>query len=100
MVRHDGVEILDTAYKYLPDIIVLDLMLPSLDGRSIITELKKTDTTCNIPIIVITAKSNRSERDELLKMGVNVYINKPFDPNELIRAVSRLTNNNKERQTS
>ena len=89
LVRHDGREGLETARSESPDLIILDIMLPGLDGIELCRKLRLQTTT---PIIFLTARS--TERDKLhgLDLGGDDYVTKPFSPGELaarVRAVLR-----------
>lgn len=84
----DGVEI---AQKENPDLIICDIMMPILDGYSVLHMLSKSEQTAGIPFIFLTAKAERSDLRRGMEMGADDYITKPFDDVELLRAVeSRL----------
>jgi two-component system phosphate regulon response regulator PhoB len=80
----DGREALELAAKTPPDLIVLDLMLPGLDGFEICKELKKNPKTADIPVIMLTAKGGEVDRVVGLELGAEDYVVKPFSPRELI----------------
>jgi two-component system phosphate regulon response regulator PhoB len=87
-----GEQAIKTAGKSLPDLIVLDLMLPGIDGLEVTRHLKKNDRTADIPIVMVTAKGEESDVVTGLELGANDYISKPFSPRELtarIRAILR-----------
>jgi DNA-binding response OmpR family regulator len=78
-----------------PDLLVLDLMLPHVDGLDICRAVRGNERTASIPIIMLTAKGDESERIVGLEIGADDYIAKPFSPNELVarvRALLRRTN--------
>lgn len=80
-----------------PDGILLDIMLPDMDGTKILKELRSNESTQNIAIVMLTAKSERMDKIRGLDMGADDYITKPFDVLELIsrvRAVLRRTSRN------
>ncbi len=86
---------LEVAREFLPDLILLDLMLPGIDGLSVCRKLKADNETSNIPIIMLTAKGEESDIIVGLEMGADDYIPKPFSPKLLIarvRAVLRRYN--------
>lgn len=88
----DGEEALDLAHRELPDLVILDLMLPGMNGLEVCKELKKEPKTAHIPIIMLTAKSQESDKIVGLELGADDYVTKPFSPRELvarIRAVLR-----------
>lgn len=88
----DGYEALSLAKRQLPDLILLDLMIPGLDGFEVCRELKRNAETKHIPIIMLTAKGEEIDRIVGLELGADDYVVKPFSPRELnlrIRAVLR-----------
>lgn len=92
VLANDGEDGLKKFNTFNFDLILLDLMLPKLSGEEICKTIRNTS---NIPIIILTAKGNTKNKVELLDMGANDYITKPFDIEELfarIRAVSRINN--------
>ncbi|HEX2465024.1 MAG TPA: winged helix-turn-helix domain-containing protein [Thermoanaerobaculia bacterium] len=70
-----------------PDVILLDLMLPGLDGLELARTLKRNEQTAGIPIIVVTAKSEEVDRIVGLELGADDYITKPFSPREVVLRV-------------
>jgi len=70
-----------------PDLILLDLMLPGINGLDICKQLKQSDTTKNIPIIMVTAKSEDSDVVAGLELGADDYVTKPFSPKVLIARI-------------
>ena len=83
----DGEEALEKARKELPDLILLDLMLPKMDGLEVCRQLKASAKTSRIPIIMVTAKTQETDRVVGLEMGADDYIPKPFSPRELVARV-------------
>ena len=91
----DGEDALDLAARHYPGLILLDLMLPGMDGLEVCRALKKEPKTASIPIIMLTAKSQESDKVVGLELGADDYITKPFSPRELIariKAVLRRVN--------
>jgi signal transduction histidine kinase/AraC-like DNA-binding protein len=78
------------ALKYLPDIIVSDIMMPEMDGIEMTTQLRDSKECKTIPIILLTAKSSNSDAIEGLEVGADDYITKPFDFDELKARVDRI----------
>ncbi len=90
LTAQDGTKGLDLAIEQLPDLIVLDLMLPGLDGLEVCKALKRNSKTDNIPVVMLTAKGEEVDRIVGLELGADDYIVKPFSPRELtlrIRAI-------------
>lgn len=86
-IANDGQEGIDIAQKQRPDLIVLDVQMPKMNGYTFIFELKKITNVKNIPIIVLTAKEGMAE---IFKVeGVKEYITKPFKPEVLLTAIKK-----------
>ena len=73
--------------KHIPDLIILDLMLPDADGLEVCKYLKKKDEFTGIPIIMVTAKSEETDKILGLELGADDYVTKPFSPRELVARV-------------
>jgi two-component system alkaline phosphatase synthesis response regulator PhoP len=98
-IAADGREALRLAGEFKPDLILLDLMLPEVDGLDVCRELRKTSS---VPIIMITALGEETDRIVGLELGADDYVTKPFSVRELmarIKAVLRRTQNNPEAST-
>ena len=78
-----GNDALERTRKQLPNVIVLDIMLPDIDGYEVCTRLRRTLRTSHVPIIFLTQKDERSDRIAGLELGADDYITKPFDIEEL-----------------
>lgn len=88
---HGGREGLDLIQANPPDLILLDLMMPDLDGWEVYKQLKAYENTRNIPVIVITAKSQAIDRVLGLHIArVDDYISKPFRPQELLESIDKV----------
>ncbi len=83
----DGEDALDLAVREYPNLILLDLMLPGIDGLEVCKSLKKESKTSSIPIIMLTAKSQESDKVVGLELGADDYITKPFSVRELIARI-------------
>jgi len=75
----DGKEGIEKARSLLPDLVILDIILPLMDGYEVITELKAHSETRDIPIIFVTALNNPEDERKGLMLGGSDYINKPYD---------------------
>jgi DNA-binding response OmpR family regulator len=81
---YDGAQALEKAKTLRPDLIVLDVMMPEMDGLSVCRELRKTS---NVPIIILTARGDDVDRVVGLEIGADDYVTKPFNPRELVARV-------------
>lgn len=73
-----------------PDVVLLDLMMPGMDGWEVYRRLKDNPATCNIPVIMLTAKAKNSERIKALREAqVDDFVAKPFSPNQLVDSIER-----------
>ena len=84
IVANDGEQAVDYASKYSPDLILLDIMLPKLDGWQVCREIRKTSET---PIIMLTAKGETFDKSLGLELGADDYVSKPFDTKEVIARI-------------
>jgi DNA-binding response OmpR family regulator len=73
-----------------PDVIILDLMMPEVDGFEILKMLKEDDETRDIPVIILTVRILVEDRQKALSMGADLYMTKPFEPSQLVEAVRSL----------
>lgn len=92
LIATDGQAALDIAREQAPDLVLLDLMLPKIDGLEVCRRLRATS---QVPIIVVTAKGDETDRIVGLELGADDYVSKPFSPRELVarvRAVLRRSN--------
>ena len=83
----DGIEALKKARSLLPDLILLDLMLPELDGLAVCEVLRRGPTTASVPVIMLTAMSSQLARLTGLEAGANDYVTKPFNFKDLLSRV-------------
>ncbi|MEH1946350.1 MAG: response regulator [Nostoc sp.] len=79
---------LEIAQAKLPDLIICDIMMPELDGYSVLSALRKNEATINIPLIFVTAKAERSDFRHGMDFGADDYLTKPFTPEELLNAIA------------
>ena len=86
----DGAEGLDQAGSGRPDVIILDVMMPKMNGLEVLAALKADDSTKNIPVILLSAKAQAGDVQAGLDRGANAYVTKPFDPLDLLDRVGTL----------
>ena len=86
----DGDEALKKAKSQLPALVVLDVMLPEVDGLEVCKLLRRESTTAKIPIIMLTAKAAEIDRVLGLELGADDYVTKPFSPRELVLRIKKV----------
>ena len=86
---HDGETGLDNALTGIYDVILLDVMLPKMDGFTVLRRLRQSGSTT--PVLMLTARSELSDRVEGLDRGADYYLTKPFEPQELLACIRALT---------
>ena len=86
----DGEEGLRKVFEYRPNLVVLDVMMPKLDGYQVCEKLKKDETTKHMPVLMLTAKSEIGDKIKGLDIGADDYIGKPFDYKEVVARVRSL----------
>lgn len=89
-LAHDGIQGLAKAKQIKPDLIVLDVMMPGLDGFRVFKELRKDKSTRTIPVIMLTARGQTEDRIQGLELGAEDYVTKPFSPKELVLRIKNL----------
>jgi two-component system phosphate regulon response regulator PhoB len=87
VVARDGEEALRLAREKLPDLAVLDWMMPKASGVEVLRAIRADESTSNIPVILLTARASESDIQEGLEAGADDYIAKPFSPQELAARV-------------
>jgi DNA-binding response OmpR family regulator len=90
IVARDGKEALNTARSVRPDLIILDLMLPGMDGFHVARMLKYDAHYKDIPIIMLTAKAGEESRKTGAQVGADAYMNKPFEAEKLLSKIREL----------
>lgn len=86
----DGRAALETALASSPDVVILDVMLPGLDGFEILRRLRADPRGARLRIVMLTAKGQREDRETALRSGADLFITKPFSNAELVAAVTQL----------
>jgi DNA-binding response OmpR family regulator len=86
----NGREALDKVNAERPDLIIMDVMMPELDGFGALKILKEDEDTATIPVIMLTAKAQDADVFQGWKSGADLYLTKPFNPQELITFVKRI----------
>ena len=81
----NGADAIEAAHKHSPDIILLDVVMPDMDGYSVISALKGSEKTKNIPVIFLTAKADPENESRGLELGAEDYVFKPFSRSLLLK---------------
>ncbi len=89
-VKTDGRQALHAAFDDLPDVLILDVMLPEIDGYEVLRQLRADSRTEQLPVVMLTAKGQREDRETALQYGADLFITKPFANDEIIEAVNQL----------
>lgn len=87
----DGKEVIDKVRDYLPDVIVLDVMLPNRNGFELLKYLKGDETLASTPVLMLTAKGQEQDRATAGRLGVDAFITKPFSNREVLDCIDRLS---------
>jgi DNA-binding NarL/FixJ family response regulator len=90
MTARDGNAALERIAETIPDLIVSDIMMPGMDGFSLAAQIRANPRTDLIPIIFLTARETRQDRIAGFKVGIDAYLVKPFEPDELVAAIENI----------
>ncbi|CAM3849518.1 two-component system response regulator [Flavobacterium branchiophilum NBRC 15030 = ATCC 35035] len=91
-IARDGQEALDLLENQLPDLIILDIMMPMVDGYATLEQIKKNKSLENCKVIFLTAKNKEKDIEKGLSLGANLYMLKPFSIKKLVEQVQFLLN--------
>ncbi len=87
LVAVNGQEALDKVRTHQPDLVLLDIMMPRIDGYEVARTLRADPATADLPIIMLSAKAQEEDIQKGMDVGVNEYITKPFSPDQLVSVV-------------
>jgi DNA-binding NarL/FixJ family response regulator len=90
MTARDGNAALERVAETIPDLIVSDIMMPGMDGFSLAAQIRANPRTDLIPIVFLTARETRQDRIAGFKVGIDAYLVKPFEPDELVAAIENI----------
>lgn len=90
-VEMDGVKALDQVAANQPDVMILDIMLPGMNGIEILKQIRTNRSLDTLPVIMLTAKGQSQDRHLAMEIGANLFITKPFDNQDVVDAVHKLT---------
>jgi CheY-like chemotaxis protein len=85
----DGLEALDNVSKETPDLILMDMQLPKLDGYEVTRQIKADERLSKIPVIALTAYAMKGDREKTLEAGCSGHIEKPIDPSTFVEEVGK-----------
>ncbi|HEY9700469.1 MAG TPA: response regulator [Trichocoleus sp.] len=89
-IAGDGVEALEKIQGHCPDLVVLDIVMPKMNGYEVCRRLKSDPKTQNVPVVMCSSKGEEFDRYWGMKQGADAYIAKPFQPTELVGTVKQL----------
>ncbi|MCG8350364.1 MAG: response regulator [Chloroflexales bacterium] len=89
---NDGIEAIEMARRHYPDLILMDLVLPALDGWLTTRQLKSDQRTAHIPVVAVTACASVEDEQHAREAGCDAFIMKPFDANTLLLHIDNLLN--------
>jgi DNA-binding response OmpR family regulator len=95
LVASDGEEALQLALKFVPNLVLSDLMMPRMNGIELTRKIKEDERISHIPVVLLTAKNESQSRIDGLKTGADDYLTKPFSPDELLVRISNLIDQRK-----
>lgn len=93
MMCENGSTIIEKTKTFQPDLILLDVMMPIMDGPETIKKIREHEEFNNIPVFFLTAKSQQEEKDFLLSLGAHAVILKPFNPETISTEILEIWNN-------
>lgn len=88
--QKDSTNTVLVAKEYQPDLILLDILLPTISGIDVVRYLKQDALTCKIPVVAVTALASREDQERILQAGFNAYLSKPYMIEELETVIRRL----------
>jgi chemosensory pili system protein ChpA (sensor histidine kinase/response regulator) len=88
----DGVDALEQLQEHRPDVMLLDIEMPRMDGYELASNIRKDTRLANIPIIMITSRVGQKHRAKAIEIGVDDYLGKPYQESQLLDAIEQLVN--------
>ncbi|PZU89694.1 MAG: response regulator [Chryseobacterium sp.] len=89
-IARDGTEVLDLLQTIIPDAILLDIMMPNLDGYSTLNEIKTMESLSHTKVIFLSAKTNPKDIEKGLESGADAYVTKPYSIKKLIQQIEEM----------
>jgi len=94
ILANNGEEAVEMALAQLPNLIMMDIMMPEMDGLEAARLIRENPKTCSIPIIAVTALSSRKDKEKCLESGCDDYLSKPFTASQLSSSITELLKQN------
>jgi DNA-binding response OmpR family regulator len=92
ITAYNGATALELAFSEKPDLVLLDIMMPNMDGFEVFQKLKENDSMKDVPVVFLTASGQRSDESRAMEMGAKYFLTKPFSPNHLLEIVNKALN--------
>ena len=89
---NNGEDALRTLLKFEPDLVILDVMMPRIDGVEVCRAIKAREESAETPVIMLSAKDRDKDKQEALEAGADLYLTKPFSPGRLVAEIRNLLN--------
>ncbi|OHD59263.1 MAG: hypothetical protein A2014_09215, partial [Spirochaetes bacterium GWF1_49_6] len=89
ITAYNGATALELAFSEKPDLVLLDIMMPNMDGFEVFQKLKENDSMKDVPVVFLTASGQRSDESRAMEMGAKYFLTKPFSPNHLLEIVNK-----------
>ena len=99
VIANDGMEAMEKVESVRPDLILLDIKMPRLNGWQVCEKLKSNELTKNIPIIMVTAFAQKEAQQRSMELGADEYISKPFEGSFLLETVKKVSDKNSDRSS-
>ena len=96
MTAKDGVDALALMQEHVPDVILLDIEMPRMDGYEVAAHVRADDRLKHVPIVMITSRVGEKHRARAIELGVNDYLGKPYQENQLLDAIEPLVSRRRE----
>ncbi len=98
LTAKDGIDALEILQEHVPDIILLDIEMPRMDGYELASRVRSDQRLADIPIVMITSRVSDKHRARAIELGVNDYLGKPYQENQLLDAIEPLVNARRRQQ--
>ncbi|MGC3979780.1 MAG: Hpt domain-containing protein [Steroidobacteraceae bacterium] len=98
LTAKDGVDALEILQEHVPDVILLDIEMPRMDGYELATQVRSSERLADIPIVMITSRVSEKHRARAIEIGVNDYLGKPYQENQLLDAIEPLVQARRRKQ--